>query len=128
MSRPDGFFIFVLVSALLEGCFAEQPAPQRGLFQAEQRYSGTLRLGPGRQSLDECWLELKGNAWADLISLASPTQSEPGGYFTARVTLIGRRRGIINGNADSSVDLGFGRLNSYPCLIEAVRIDAVQPL
>jgi hypothetical protein len=113
---------------LLAGCATRALPPlipQQGDFGTEQSFSGVLALGFERQSLDGCWLEFAGSAQTDLQRLApSPAMADSLAPYSADVTLIGRRRAVINVTGDDLGGQGFGHLSMYPCLIEATRVSA----
>jgi hypothetical protein len=113
---------------LTAGCATPPPAPvvpSQGEFGAERSFTGTLRLGFERQSFNQCWLDLAGSAWSDLARLApSPALADQMAAYSAEVTLVGRRRDMINATGDNFGGQGFGHLGMYPCLVEAVRIIA----
>lgn len=118
----------VITAALvLGGCVTAPDFPRQGEFGPEQSFTGDLRLGFERQSFDQCWLDLANTAWADLGRLApSPALADQRAVYAARVTLVGRRRNMINGDFEGTVGLGFGHLGMYPCLVQATRITAAQ--
>jgi hypothetical protein len=115
---------------LMAGCTTPPPAPvfpSQGPFGAEQSFTGVLRLGFERMSFDECWLDPKGSAFADLARLApSPALTDQRAFYSADVTLTGRRRNMVDVTGDNYRGQGFGHLGMYPCLIEAVRITAAR--
>lgn len=115
---------------LMAGCAAPPRPPlfpSQGPFGAERSFTGVLRLGFERMSFDECWLDPKGSAFADLARLApSPALADQRAYYSADVTLTGRRRDMINVTGNDFMGQGFGHLGMYPCLIEAVRITAAR--
>lgn len=115
---------------LLAGCATPpQPPqlPQQGPFGPESSFTGVLALGFERQSFNNCWLELRGTAQADLARLApSPALADERAAYAADVTLTGRRRELLNPEARDASGQGFGHLGMYPCLIEATRITAAR--
>jgi hypothetical protein len=123
-------FRSLLSSILLAGC-ATPPAPpllpEQGPFGAEQRFTGVLALGLERQSFNDCWLEFSGSAQADLARLApGPVLADERASYAADVTLVGRRREMINVGSHDVIGQSFGHLGMYPCLIEANRIVAAR--
>jgi hypothetical protein len=120
----------IIGSILLSACVTpakEFPFPYQGEFGQEQTFTGELALSFERQSFDECWLDFRGSAGADLGRLApSPALADDRGVYSAHVTLIGRRRNVINGTRDTLLGQGFGHLRMYPCLIEATSITAAR--
>ena len=117
----------LLPTLLMAGCATVPPAPGQGEFGPERQFAGTLRLGFERQSLNECWLDLTGSAWSDLSRLApSPALADQRATYAAEVTLVGRRRDVVNVPAEYLMGQGFGHLRSYPCLVEASRILAAR--
>lgn len=119
-----------LASLALAGCATPpQPPlmPQQGPFGAEQSLTGVLALGFERQSFNDCWLEFRGSAQADLSRLApSPALADPEAAYVADVTLTGRRRVMINAAGHDVRGQSFGHLGMYPCLIEATRVTAAR--
>jgi hypothetical protein len=107
---------------------APEPAfPYQGGFGSEQTFTGELRLGFERQSFNECYLEFRGSAMADLGRLApSPALNDQRAPYATQVTLVGRRRSLINMGQEGPSGQGFGHLGMYPCLIEASRITAAR--
>lgn len=127
MARRISYCLTLLPILFSAGCATVPPAPGQGEFGPEQRFTGALRLGFERQSLNECWLELGGSAWADLTRLApSPALADQQATYAAEVTLVGRRRAMVNFASDDLMGQGFGHLGSYPCLIEASQILAAR--
>jgi hypothetical protein len=125
-----GSAAFLLPILLIAGC-ATPPAaplfPRQGEFGAERSFTGVLRLGFERMSLDQCWLDPTGSAFADLARLApSPALADQQASYSADVTLTGRRRDMVDVTGDNYQGQGFGHLGMYPCLIEAVRITAAR--
>ena len=120
----------LLVSAMLAGCATPPPQPripQQGPFGAEQSFTGILAFGFERQSFNNCWLELRGSAPADLERLApSPALADERAPYAADVTLVGRRREVLNVDGQDVGGQGFGHLGMYPCLIEASQITAAR--
>jgi hypothetical protein len=120
----------LFLSAMLTGC-ATPPQPplmaQQGPFGAEQNFTGILALGFERQSFNNCWLDLFGTAQTDLARLApSPALADQRAPYAAEVTLVGRRRDMLNVEGQDVGGQGFGHLGMYPCLIEATRITAAR--
>jgi hypothetical protein len=111
---------------MTSSCVTAQPEPvfpSQGEFGAVETFIGVLRLSFERQSFNECYLEFRGSAGADLARLApSPAIGDQQGVYAADVTLIGRRRNVINAPAEGLMGVGFGHLGMYPCLIEATQI------
>jgi hypothetical protein len=124
-----GFLTLLLPTLLTAGC-ATPPAPlvpSQGAFGAERSFTGILRLGFERQSFDQCWLDMRDSAFSDLARLApSPALADQTAAYSADVTLIGRRRDMVNVTGNDLAGQGFGHLGMYPCLIEAVRIIAAR--
>jgi hypothetical protein len=123
-------FRLLLSCFLLAGC-ATPPAPplmpEQGPLGSEQSFTGVLALGFERQSFNDCWLEFRGSAQADLARLApSPALADEQAFYAAEVTLVGRRREMINVGSHDVRGQGFGHLGMYPCLIEASRIVAAR--
>lgn len=120
----------VLPILLTAACASPPPAPvfpSQGPFGAERSFTGVLRLGFERMSLDECWLDPAGTAFSDLARLApSPALADQQASYSADVTLTGRRRDMLNVTGSDYQGQGFGHLGMYPCLIEAVRITAAR--
>jgi hypothetical protein len=116
----------VSVSLLLSACASMPPQPaHQGGFGREQTLSGTLRLGFERQSFNDCWLDFRGTAMADLGRLApSPALNDEQAPYSAEVTLVGRRRDMVNMGQEGPSGQGFGHLGMYPCLVEATRVTA----
>jgi hypothetical protein len=116
--------------ALVASCATVPPEPlfpAQGPFGPEQGFTGRLRLGFERQSFDECWLDFRGSAMADLGRLApSPALADQTASYGAEVTLTGRRRIMVNVAGSDLMGQGFGHLGMYPCLIEATRITAAR--
>ena len=48
------------------GCATVPLPPGQGPFGPEQSFTGRLHLGFERQSFDDCWLDFRGSAMADL--------------------------------------------------------------
>lgn len=122
--------LFVASALLVAGCTTVPPEPlfpSQGEFGPEQSFTGLLRLGFERQSFDECWLDFRGSAMADLGRLApSPALADQMASYSADVTLTGRRRAMVNVAGNDWMGQGFGHLGMYPCLIEATRITAAR--
>ena len=101
--------------------------PYQGEFGPERSFTGQLQLSFERQSFDECYLQFRGSAMADLARLApSPALSDQQASYSAEVTLVGRRRNVVNATRDGVMGHGFGHLGMYPCLIETTRIIAAR--
>lgn len=121
----------LFLSVLVAGCAATPPEPplipEQGPFGAEQSFTGVLALGLERQSFNDCWLEFRGSAQADLARLApSPALADERAGYAADVTLTGRRREMRNLGDRQLSGEGFGHLGMYPCLIEATAISAAR--
>ncbi len=101
--------------------------PSQGPFGPERSYTGVLGLGFERQSFDNCWLDFRGSSLADLEALApSPALRDQHASYAADVTLIGRRRDVVDAADGDAQGAGFGHLGMYSCLIEATRIIAAR--
>lgn len=117
----------LLSMSLVASCATVPQPPGQGPFGPEQSFTGRLHLGIERQSLDDCWLDFRGSAMADLGRLApSPALADPTAPYGAEVTLVGRRRAMVNLAGSDLMGQGFGHLGVYPCLIEATRIIAAR--
>lgn len=125
-----GSAALLLPILLMVGCATPPPAPvlpSQGEFGAEQSFTGVLVLSFERQSFNGCWLDFRGSAGSDLGRLApSPALADPQAFYSADVTLIGRRRNMVDVTGDDYRGQGFGHLGMYPCLIEATRITAAR--
>ena len=125
-----GAAALLLPILLMAGCAAPPSPPlfpRQGPFGAEQSFTGVLVLSFERQSFDGCWLDFSGSAQSDLGSLApSPALADQRAFYSADVTLTGRRRNMVDVTGDNYQGQGFGHLGMYPCLIEAVRITAAR--
>jgi hypothetical protein len=112
------------------GCETVPPEPlfpQQTEFGPEQTFTGTLVMSFERQSFDGCWLDFRENSLSELSALApSPALADQQAYYSAQVTLIGRKRGMINVTEDGNFGQGYGHLGMYQCLIEARRITAAR--
>jgi hypothetical protein len=120
-------FHILLASA---GCATAPPVPvlpSQGPFGPEQSFTGVLGLGFERQSFDGCWLSFKDSAFSDLARLApSPALTDQTASYVAEVTLVGRRRDVLDATDGNLGEAGFGHLGMYPCLVEAARITAAR--
>jgi hypothetical protein len=120
----------LLILAATSACATVPPAPvfpSQGPFGPEQSFTGVLALGFEHQSFDGCWLSFKDSAVSDLARLApSPALTDQTASYIADVTLVGRRRDVLDATDGNLGEAGFGHLGMYSCLVEAARITAAR--
>lgn len=119
--------IALLTATACETLPPEALIPQQTDFGPERSFTGVVGFGLERQSFDDCWLDLSVEARADLARLApSPALADERMVYAADVTLIGRRRSMINMEYDTGTSLpfgpGYGHLGLYECEVKAARI------
>ena len=102
----------------------EPPAfPSQTEFGPEQTFTGRLVMSFERQSFDGCWLNFGAGALGQLAALApSPALASQSGHYSANVTLVGQRRGMLNVGSQGPMPYGYGHMGAYECEIKARRI------